>query len=197
MIDHETIDVYNAKVEEYSQMGGFTTNKHLKDFVKLQNNNNKILDLGCGHGAAASYMIKAGLKCHAVDASPKMVELANKKFKINAEVCTFDELNPDLRFNGVYASFSLLHVNRDNFLKILKKIKNMLLTSGYLGLGMKLGCGTERDTIGRFYSYYSEDELVTYLDNIDVTIVSRYSGQSKGLAGNIQPWIFLIGQKRL
>ena len=76
MVDHKTIDVYNAKVNEYSQMGGFTTNKHLKDFVKLQKRNNLILDLGCGHGAAASYMIKEGLKCYAVDASSKMVKLA-------------------------------------------------------------------------------------------------------------------------
>lgn len=195
MIDYETIDVYDAKVEEYSQMGGFTTNKHLKDFVELLKGNNKILDLGCGHGAAASYMIKKGLKCYAVDASSKMVELANKKFKVNAEVCTFEELNSDLRFNGIYASFSLLHINRKDFLKTLEKIKNMLLPSGYLGLGMKLGYGTERDTIGRFYSYYSEAELVTFLENINVKIVNRYSGKSKGLAGNIQPWIFLIGQK--
>jgi ubiquinone/menaquinone biosynthesis C-methylase UbiE len=197
MVDHKTIDVYNAKVNEYSQMGGFTTNKHLKDFVKLQKRNNLVLDLGCGHGAAASYMIKEGLKCYAVDASSKMVKLANRKFNIGAEVCTFEELNPELRFNGVYASFSLLHINRNDFFKTLLKIENMLLADGCLGLGMKLGSGSKRDTIGRFYSYYSENELVTSLENINLNIISRYSGRSKGLAGDVEPWLFLIGQKKL
>jgi len=89
-----------------------------------------------------------------------------------------------------------LHVNRDNFLKILKKIKNMLLTSGYLGLGMKLGSGTKRDTIGRFYAYYSENELVASLENINLKIINRYSGESKGLAGDVEPWLFLIGQRK-
>lgn len=195
MIDYKTIDVYNAKVDEYSQMGGFTTNKHLKDFVKLHKKNNIILDLGCGHGAAASYIIKAGLKCYAVDASLKMVELANKKFKVDARVCTFEELNPKLRFNGVYANFSLLHIKRNDFVKTLSKIENMLLSSGYLGLGMKLGSGTRRDSIGRFYAYYSEKELVAFLENINLKIISRYSGESKGLAGDVEPWLFLIGRR--
>ena len=73
MVDDQTIEVYNAKVDEYSKIGGFTTNQHLKDFVEFHNKNDKVLDLGCGHGSAASYMLKDGLNCHAIDASEKMV----------------------------------------------------------------------------------------------------------------------------
>ena len=83
MVDDQTIEVYNAKADEYSKIGSFTTNKHLKDFVEFHNKNDKVLDLGCGHGSAASYMLNAGLNCHAIDASAKMVELANQKFNIN------------------------------------------------------------------------------------------------------------------
>jgi|TARA_B110000003_G_scaffold134350_1_gene136324 ubiquinone/menaquinone biosynthesis C-methylase UbiE len=194
VVDDQTIEVYNAKVDEYSKIGGFTTNQHLKDFVEFHNKNDKVLDLGCGHGSAASYMLNAGLNCHAIDASAKMVELANQKFNIKAKVCTFDELDGAESFNGIYASFSLLHVGQIQFLKILQVIKRMLLPDGKLGLGMKLGTGNKRDSIGRFYAYYTEDELTKHLEGIGLTVVRRYSGTSKGLAGDVEPWVFLIGK---
>jgi len=162
--------------------------------VEFHNKNDKVLDLGCGHGSAASYMLNAGLNCHAIDASAKMVELANQKFNIKAKVCTFDELDGAESFNGIYASFSLLHVGQIQFLKILQVIKRMLLPDGKLGLGMKLGTGNKRDSIGRFYAYYTEDELTKHLEDIGLTVVRRYSGTSKGLAGDVEPWVFLIGK---
>jgi ubiquinone/menaquinone biosynthesis C-methylase UbiE len=197
VVDDQTIEVYNAKADEYSKIGGFTTNKHLKDFVELHNKNDKVLDLGCGHGSAAFYMLNSGLNCHAIDASAKMVELANQKFNIKAKVCTFDKLDWAKSFNGIYASFSLLHVDQIEFLKILRVIKRILLPDGKLGLGMKLGTGTKRDSIGRFYAYYTEDELIKHLEGIGLRLIRRYSGSSKGLAGDVEPWIFLIGQSQL
>jgi ubiquinone/menaquinone biosynthesis C-methylase UbiE len=142
-------------------------------------------------------MLNSGLNCHAIDASAKMVELANQKFNIKAKVCTFDKLDWAKSFNGIYASFSLLHVDQIEFLKILRVIKRILLPDGKLGLGMNLGTGTKRDSIGRFYAYYTEDELIKHLEGIGLRLIRRYSGSSKGLAGDVEPWIFLIGQSQL
>ncbi len=83
--------------------------------MELHNKNDKVLDLGCGHGSAASYMLNAGLNCHAIDASAKMVELANQKFNIKAKVCTFDELDGaeelSMGYMRVLAFYTLVRLN--------------------------------------------------------------------------------------
>ena len=195
MFDTKTVEVYNKRAKEYSQMGEGKTNKHLVDYVGLLKKGDRVLDLGCGHGISSSFMSKAGLVCDPIDASQKMVELANKKFNIGARVCSFEDLDQSQKYHGIYASFSLLHVEKSEFLSLLTVLESMLLSSGNLGLGMKLGEGVSRDSLGRFYAYYSEFELKKFLTNLGLKVINRYSGKDAGLTGDVEPWLFLFGKK--
>ncbi len=56
MLDTKTVEVYNKRAKEYSQMGEGKTNKHLVDYVGLLKKGDRVLDLGCGHGISSSFM---------------------------------------------------------------------------------------------------------------------------------------------
>jgi hypothetical protein len=56
---------------------------------------------------------------------------------------------------------------------------------------MKLGTGEQRDTIGRFYAYYTQAELTNHLKTAGFSVNRFGTGQSKGLAGFPEPWIII------
>ena len=62
-------------------------------------------------------------------------------------------------------------------------------------LGMKLGEGQERDSLGRFYAYYSSFELLTIIKKVGFSEIKRFQGEEKGLAGSFEPWIVLQLEK--
>ena len=59
---------------------------------------------------------------------------------------------------------------------------------------MKLGTGEQRDAIGRFYTFYSEDELRDHLERAGFTVASSREGADKGLAGTVDPFLIIQAQ---
>lgn len=113
MVDKETIHVYDAKVDEYSQR--FAHNKPsdaLKSFISLLHPGARVLDWGCGPASSSYHLQQAGMVVDPVDASSEMVALANEKYDINARLGTFDDKLKAASYNGVWADFSLLHAPR-------------------------------------------------------------------------------------
>ncbi|MDA1237828.1 MAG: class I SAM-dependent methyltransferase [Proteobacteria bacterium] len=195
MLDQKTIDIYNSKADEYSRLVDFSPSGYLEDFINLFSKGSKILDLGCGTGVASEFMMKQGLVPDPVDGSEEMVKLSNQKPGLCARLCAFDELDLDVKYSGVYAHFSLLHLKKHAFLECLSVIKEMVLQDGTLVLGMKAGTGERRDSLGRFYAYYTEPELQSYFHSINFTVTNCYSGKSLGLSGDVEPWLVMFGRK--
>jgi len=195
MLDQKTIDIYNSKADEYSRLVDFSPSDYLKDFVNLFTKGSRVLDLGCGSGVASEFMMKQGLIPDPVDGSEEMVKLSNQKSGICARLCAFEELDLDNKYSGVYAHFSLLHLRKDAFAECLRIIKEIIFPDGTLVLGMKTGTGERRDSLGRFYAYYTEPELKSYFQGINFTVTNCYSGKSLGLAGDVEPWMVMFGRK--
>lgn len=196
MSDKETISVYDDQVENYA---GFFTNNDpgagLKEFAAELPVGGFVLDLGCGPANWSAWMRENGLKVDAVDASPEMVRFANETHDINARVGVFDDLDAEAVYDGVWANFSLLHATRADFPRHLKQISTALKPGGHFHIGMKLGTDADRDHLGRFYTYYSENELKTLLEEAGFEVLSTKTGEEKGLAGNIDPFILLLTKK--
>lgn len=191
MTDENTIDVYNARAAEYADM----TDDHNGDdprlvaFITACPAGGKVLDLGCGPGASAAVMAQAGLDVDAVDASSEMVALAGKHPGVAARVASFDDLTERAVYDGIWANFSLLHAPRADFPRYLAAIHAALTPKGAFMIGMKLGDGEVRDGIGRFYTYYGEDELVAHLTKVGFTVIDRTYGSGPGLDGSLSDWI--------
>ena len=90
------------------------------------------------------------------------------------------------------ANFSLLHAKADDFSDILKKLHRALKPGGIFHLCMKIGKGSKRDKLGRYYSYYSKIELCSYLTNTGFMVDNIELGEATGLAGESEPWIAII-----
>lgn len=193
--DRETLAVYAERAEDYANLvQSEGAGKDLKAFIAALPPRAHVLDLGCGPGFASAHMAKAGLRPDPVDASPEMVALARNRFGLPARIARFDQIEGEDIYDGVWASFSLLHAPRAAFPGHLDALHKALKPGGRLYLGMKLGSGEQRDAIGRFYTFYSEDELRDHLEHAGFTVASSREGADKGLAGTIDPFIIIQAQ---
>ena len=195
MDDKKTIEVYDSKVEDYIKLTDRPPGKPLTDFISKVGPDGLVLDLGCGPGTSAAVMRLSGLKVDPVDASTKMVEIANMKYQLNARKLRFDEISGEHIYDGVWANFSLLHARKNNFINYLNLIYLALKPRGLFSIGMKLGSGEHRDGLGRFYAYYGRDELISCLSRCGFVFDTEYIGEEKGLTGHVEPWIVAQSRK--
>ncbi len=191
--DPETIAVYDAKANDYAD--AFTKiegERGLLHFMNKLPKGARILDLGCGPGAHAATMHQHGFDVVATDASAAMVEIARKHEGIEVRQATFDDLIEENEFDGIWAHFSLLHATRDQFPVHLSSIAHALKPGGLFQIGLKTGKGEKRDHLGRFYTFYTVEELQNHLQKAGFSILSEMTGEGVGLAGTLDPWIEIL-----
>ncbi|GAB4265139.1 MAG: class I SAM-dependent methyltransferase [Pararhodobacter sp.] len=193
--DPETLAVYEARAADYARLveadgpGGA-----LRAFIAALPKGGRVLDLGCGAGGASAQMAAAGLVPDPVDAAQAMVDLARAK-GLPARRGTFDDLNAEAEYDGVWASFSLLHAPRAAMPGHLSAIHRALKPGGLLHIGVKLGTGEGRDALGRFYTYYEADELRGLVQDAGLVVTSERQTLDRGLAGTIAAGILLLARK--
>ncbi|MCR9137691.1 MAG: class I SAM-dependent methyltransferase [Alphaproteobacteria bacterium] len=190
MADRETIGVYDARVAEYAgHTGRKSPDPTLMAFIGRIEPGGLVLDLGCGPADSSVIMRDHGLRVDPVDGSEEMVRWANDTHGIGARHLTFDALDAVNRYQGVWANFSLLHAAAEDLPRHLGAIHRALLPKGLLHIGMKLGEGSRRDSLGRYYSFYSREALLDHLADAGFAADTTDTGESRGLAGDVEPWI--------
>lgn len=190
MIDRQTITAYDRNVDAYAQQdAGHAPHPTLLRFISRLAPNSYVLDLGCGPARASAAMRDRGLRVDPVDASPEMVRLANETYDIGARLADFTAVSGHGHYDGVWANFSLLHASRDDFPGHLERLHRAMTAKGILHIAMKLGAGSDRDKLGRSYTYYSRDKLPDHLTATGFSDFEFAVGESVGLAGNVDPWI--------
>jgi predicted TPR repeat methyltransferase len=193
MSDKETLAVYDARAGDYLNLTVTEApDTQLTRFITELPQGAHVLDLGCGPATASAHMRAAGHHPDPVDASCEMVNLANTTHDINARLARFDEITSIDIYDGIWANFSLLHAPRAEFPTHLSALKTALKPGGLFHIGMKLGTEAERDSIGRFYTYYSEDSLKAHLKDAGFTPFQSDFGSDTGLSGDIAPWITVL-----
>jgi SAM-dependent methyltransferase len=188
--DRQTLDAYDASVADYEACVGDAPDATLEAFLDDLPDDAYVLDFGCGPGLAAARMLARGMSVDAIDASAKMVAAAQTR-GVPARQARFEDPLPMNTYDGVWASFSLLHAPRDAFPGHLAAIHAALKPRGQLHLGMKTGQGEERDRLGRYYVYYTPQELMDALEAAGFHVTAVLEGRSKGLAGDEHPFALL------
>lgn len=194
MTDKETLTAYASRVEDYKAMIKPKPAVSLVAFADALPAGGRVLDLGCGPGHAAKYLAERGFESHAWDASPEMIAAAGGP-GVHTRLAVFEDLTDSSAYDGIYASFSLLHAPRKDFAGHMSRIATALKSGGILHLGLKTGTGEERDAIGRFYSYFTRDEIVTALKTHEMTLEWEHEGEEAGLSGAIAPFILVRARK--
>ena len=193
--DRTTLAVYATEAARYESVSSsHAETAALTRFLDRLPEGGAILDLGCGPGHHAATMAARGFAVTAWDASDTFVGMARAK-GVGAERRTFDDLDAVDTFDGIWASFSLLHAPKSDFSHHLAAIATALRRPGHLHLGMKLGTGERRDTLGRFYAYYTEAELAEALRAAGFTILDSVTAEGQGLAGTVDPFVLMTAHR--
>jgi SAM-dependent methyltransferase len=191
MSDPATIGIYDSRAADYAALNDDynVSDPRLAAFIAACPVGGRVLDLGCGPGAAAAEMARAGLRVEALDASAAMVAMAARHAGVSARQATFDDIDGCAAYDGIWANFSLLHAPRATLPRHLSALHRALKPGGVFFIGMKLGRGEARDRLGRFYTYVTAEDLNRLLTDAGFTIDDRRFGSGPGLDGSISDWI--------
>lgn len=188
--DPETLRVYDEMAGKYASVtADAASDPLLAGFIDALPRGAHVLDLGCGPGIIAGHMAGSGLRVTATDASAEMVALAADTPGVTARLATFDEIAGEDIFDGIWANFSLLHAPRAAMPGHLSALHKALKPGGLFHIALKSGTGAHRDSLGRFYTYYTADALDALLRNAGFTPFSSATGRDTGLSGEIADWI--------
>lgn len=194
MDDTKTIGVYDQKAAEYQQLlnAAPEENAALAEFMASLPAGARVLDLGCGPGTWARPMLAAGFDVEAIDASAGMVAEAQRIPGLKVRQASFDVLDGENLYEGIWANFSLLHAPKSDMPRLLARLRQLLKNGGLLHIGLKEGSGEARDSLDRFYAYYTPDEIADLLAPLGMTVSGLRRGEDVGLDGVVAPWFTLL-----
>jgi len=133
---NNTIEYYknNAKllVKRYESADVKNIQKLL---LEVFSKNSSLLEIGCGSGRDANFMIENNYKLTAIDASKEMILEAKKIHPLlenSLHVVTIpDELSFNTNsFDGIYSIATLMHLEEKEIKKTIQKIYDMLKGNG-------------------------------------------------------------------
>ena len=194
--DKQTIEFYNENAQKYSsysydhEKGGL-----YQKFLNKLPKQGSILDAGCGAGWDTKYFLSNGYFVTAFDASIKLLEVVETHKNLTKIECDFLNFNSETIFDGIWASFSLQHLPKNDFKLALKLLKNSLSETGFFYIGIHEGNKEIRDNLGRYYSYYSESEIGGIIQSLNLKIFSLDKLESKSFDGKKINTMHLLIQK--
>lgn len=194
--DPATLAFYAAEAPVYAASGKDGVSRHLASFLKRLPEGATILELGCGGGRDAEYMIAQGFRVDATDGVAEIAALAQARIGQPVRVMRFDELDADERYDAVLASASLLHVPRQALPDILGKVWRALKPNGWHLATYKAG-GTEgRDLFGRYFNYLAPHEAeFAYRATGPWEPLEIGQGMGGGYDGVQGPWLAVTARK--
>ena len=194
-MDKDTLRFYRSNAEAYAEreIAGHT---RLSRFLALLPLGAKVLELGCGAGAASAEMIERGFDVEPTDGSPEMAAEASRRLGRPVATLLFHDLDEVETYDGVWANACLLHVPRAELAHVLALIWRALKSGGYFYASFKTGDADGRDTLNRYYNYPSPEWLrATYFEAGSWSSFSIETGTVKGFDGERADMLFVVARK--
>lgn len=172
---NSTVNFYNKNAcEFYNNTVNVDMSEHYRRFERYLLPESRILDAGCGSGRDSLYFLCKGYNVQAFDASSEMVNLSSKLTGLSVRQAEFGDAVFSDMFNGIWASASLLHVDRGSIAEILQKLAAMLCENGVFFMSFKYGdkVYTKED---RVFNCYDESSFRKMISAVPIlTIVELY-----------------------
>ncbi|GAB6042059.1 class I SAM-dependent methyltransferase [Endothiovibrio diazotrophicus] len=192
--------IYDRFADTYEENRGlFDMTEVFEDFfARLDAENGRVLDLGCGAGEPfASAFIARGWSATGVDFSPHMLEMA-RKYVPQMEAILSDMRDaefPPARFDAVTVIYALFHLPRDDHFALFEKMFRWLrpggsalftyATEAYTGQpefdGYKAFMGQEL-----YYSHKRPEALREELERAGFAIEAT---DYRGIGGEVFLWV--------
>ena len=194
--DDETIQFYRSEATVYVASWPNDVSRHISPFLDRLTPGATIIELGCGGGRDAAYMIERGFDVDPTDGVAEMAKIAEEWLNRRVRVMSFDALCAVTAYDAVIASATLLHVPRMALLSIVEKIWNALKPMGLHVATFKSGNVEGRDVHGRYYNYPSReglDEVYRKAGPWHQIEIEEY--EDGGYFSAKGPWLKIIAQK--
>lgn len=196
-LQKETLDYYQSNAEKFFDD---TVSIDLTDlyypFLELMPETGLILDAGCGSGRDTRFFLRQGFDVVAFDNSSEMVKLASHFTGQDCLLLSFDDINFENKFDGVWACSSMLHVPKSNMINVLNKLCTALKHDGILYTSFKYG-DDEVFRNGRLFSNYDEESfnaVITDQKELDILKYWKTNDLRPGREG--EKWLNILLQKK-
>ena len=192
-----TIEYFDQNAERcFADAFTITERTNQDHFLSYIRPGGTILDFGCGSGRDAAYFRSRGFEVVPTDGSREMCRLASEYLGMTVRVLEFNELDDEDRFDGIYASASVMHLEYERLLEVFPKMARALHEGGILYVSFKYG---EADGyLGkRYYTNMTEDRLAQTLERFP-----RLEVVEQGFFGNEHPgqpdfrWLYAYLRRR-
>jgi SAM-dependent methyltransferase len=158
-VDRGTLNFYQTRAREWAAHLPHDHSRWLDAFLDELPQGARILELGCGDGRDAAWMIERGFDVHPSDGAPEMARLASERLGRVVPVMRFDEVDACEEYDAVWSQAALLHVAERDLSSVLARVHRALKPGGRHWASYKDGTGGKRDEVGRFFSYIAVDRL--------------------------------------
>lgn len=148
-------------------------------FVARLPDGGRVLDAGCGSGRDSKAFAEMGFVVEAFDATPEMVALAAEHSGVAVRQMTFNELDVQSYYDGIWCCASLLHVPQAELPSVMQRLALALRPGGVWYLSFKYGAG-ERLKEGRHFTDLDEAGLASLITALpEIAIVQTWLTQDK------------------
>lgn len=154
-----------------------------------------ILDAGCGSGRDSKAFMELGYQVTAMDASQKICEEAEKVLELKVLCQSFEEIDEEKTFDGIWACAALLHVTKEKLPEVLHKMKRALKDEGILYASFKYG---EEETVknGRLFNNYNEGTLRSLMEGAGFEVPEVFVTEDVREDRRGEKWVNGVGVKR-
>jgi 2-polyprenyl-3-methyl-5-hydroxy-6-metoxy-1,4-benzoquinol methylase len=203
-MDQPTIDYYNENAEKLSELYETADMLNIHSLMlRFIPEKARILEIGCGSGRDASLLISRGYDVTAVEASPKMIEVAqNLHPELAARII---EASVPLRdsdsllahqFGAVVCIGTIIHVPDQYLFEFASQVRDLVAPDGILFLSgsiRNLGSQAPRDEHGRLIIERVPEEIQLLFERLRFRLLTRH--ENDDALGRPVKWFTLVMRK--
>lgn len=198
---YERIDVVEKYYERYSNVPDYfeiNISKLVKNFP-----GKKLLDVGCGPGQFSRIFAEKGFDVIGIDYSEAMLEKAKSlmdgKTRAQFKVMDMRKVKKYFKahtFDVIWATASLLHLNKEDIPTLLEDFKHILKPGGHIYLLLKLGeqgtiflnDGDLGEGVVRKFTFLNETWFENLLNRLNFSIIEKKLKKGSVIEGKPSSW---------
>ena len=193
----DSIDYYiKYAAKEFEETVNQDMSEIMREFLNYLEEGDTILDLGCGSGRDSLTLYELGYDVTPLDASSEMCKLAEIHTGLDVLQMTFEQIDFDDVFDGIWACASLLHTPKKELSGILTKIARALNEKGILYMSFKLG-DFEGFRGERYFSDFTADSISQLLrENGRFEILKLWETEDIRSGHSDVRWLNVLAKKK-
>lgn len=194
----KTLQYYERNAQEYfNATRGVDLSEIYDRFTRLLLKRVCILDAGSGSGRDTLAFKERGFSVSAVDPSPSLCQLSTKLTGIPTRVCSFQELEAEEEYDGIWACAALLHVPMDQLPHAIMRLAHALRPGGVLYMSFKYGRGERVSADGRFFVDMTETRMKQLIRAApELSVEELWITHGEGKFKGVDDWLNTLAIKR-